>query len=126
MRILLVEDDVLVCKALARLLGRVAAVTPVSTIEGAVAELEIASDYDLILCDVILGTRSGTELYRILERSETAGDLAGRVAFMTGLGEEAEELAEFRHVPCLSKPLDTSEALRLAERGRGMPSAASS
>jgi CheY-like chemotaxis protein len=125
-RILLVEDDLLVCKALARLLGRSAEVTPVSSIQAAVAELELASDYDLILCDVMLGSESGTDLYRILERQATKTELTSRIAFMTGLGDEAEELADFRHVPCLTKPIDTGAALRLAEKRRGTTTVPSS
>jgi CheY-like chemotaxis protein len=125
-RILLVEDDILVCKALARVLGRFAEVTPTSSVDEAMAQLGRAADYDLILCDVILGSESGTDLYRILEQRDPGGALTGRIAFMTGLGDEAEELADFRHVPCLTKPLDTGAALLLAEKGRGIPSRASS
>jgi CheY-like chemotaxis protein len=125
-RILLVEDDQLVCKALARLLGRSAEVTPVSSVGAAVAQLGEGSDYDLILCDVMLGTESGTELYRILETRHPSLELTSRLAFMTGLGDEAEELAEFRHVPCLTKPIDTGAALKLAEKRRGTSGVGSS
>jgi CheY-like chemotaxis protein len=124
LRILLVEDDGLVSKALARLLGRFAEVSVAGSIGAAVDQLERNQCYDLILCDVILGCESGTDLYRIL--AARPGGLAARLAFMTGLGEQADELSEFRHVPCLSKPIDTSVARRLAEERRGMQATASS
>jgi CheY-like chemotaxis protein len=124
LRILLVEDDGLVSKALARLLGRFAEVSVAGCLAAAVEHLERDPRYDLILCDVLLGCESGTDLYRIL--TDRPGDLATRLAFMTGLGEYAEELSEFRHVPCLPKPIDTGAARRLAEERRGMPATASS
>lgn len=118
LRILLVEDDGLVSRALCRLLSRFSDVVVAAGVEAAAGCLESDPRFDLILCDVFLGQRSGIDLYRMLV--ERDAELASRLAFMTGLGDSPDELAEFRHVPCLAKPIDPGVAQRLAESARGM------
>lgn len=116
LRILLVEDDELVAKALSRLLVKEADVVHVDDIGSAVETLARENAYDLVLCDLRLGSAQGTELYAILK--ERNPDYLERVAFMSGLGDEPPELAAFRHVPCLGKPLHVATAIDLARKGR--------
>lgn|GEM_PF-800368 len=120
LRILLVEDDGLVSRALSRTLSRFSHVVVAAGVDAAAGCLESDTCFDLILCDVFLGPRSGIDLYRILVERDP--ELASRLAFMTGLGDRPDELAEFRHVPCLAKPIDPRAAQLLAESGRGMTS----
>lgn len=116
LRILLVEDDALVAKALSRLLTKAADVDHVEDVRSAVDTLMREPSYHLILCDLRLGAAQGTDLYMILR--ERNPDCLGRIAFMSGLGDRPAELAAFRHVPCLGKPLHVGTAIALAEKGR--------
>ena len=103
-RVLLVDDDVHVSKALARLLRRFCDVEIVQSIEEAQRLLALDSAFALVLCDLLLADGSGLELYRWL--LSTDSPLTDKVAFMTGLGDDAPEAEEFSEVPCLGKPLD--------------------
>lgn len=116
LRILLVEDDALVAKALSRLLIKAADVVHVEDVGSAVDALSLDAAYHLILCDLRLGSAWGTDLYMILRERNPA--CLKRIAFMSGLGDEPAELEAFRHVPCLGKPLHVGTAIALAEKGR--------
>lgn len=101
---LLVDDDVHVSRALARLLRRFCDVEIVPSIAEAQRLLATDSAFALVLCDLLLADGSGLDLYRWL--LSTGSTLTERVAFMTGLGDDAPEAEEFSEVPCLGKPLD--------------------
>lgn len=116
LRILLVEDDEFVAKALCRLLLRAADVVHVGDVSSALDALAQVPDYHLILCDLRLGSARGTDLYLIVR--ERSPEYLERIAFMSGLGDAPAELEAFRHVPCLGKPLHLDTALALAEKGR--------
>ena len=103
-RVLLVDDDVHVSKALARLLRRFCDVEIVPSIAEAQRLLTADREFALILCDLLLADGSGLDLYRWL--LSTGSTLTDKVAFMTGLGDDAPEAEEVSEVPCLGKPLD--------------------
>jgi DNA-binding NtrC family response regulator len=103
-RVLLVDDDVHVSKALARLLRRFCDVEIVPSIAEAQRLLTRDSAFALVLCDLLLADGNGLDLYRWM--LSTGSTLTARVAFMTGLGDDAPEAEEFSEVPCLGKPLD--------------------
>ncbi len=103
-RVLLVDDDAHVSKALARVLRRFCQVEIALSIDEAERRLEQDQQFSLILCDLILPDRTGIELYKGLMAQ--GSKLAQRVAFMTGLGDDPPEVEAFSEVPCLGKPLD--------------------
>lgn len=76
--------------------------------------LQSDTDFTLILCDLLLPVRGGLDLYRSLR--DTHSPLAERLAFITGLGEDATEAHEFREVPCLGKPIDLERVRQLLDR----------
>ena len=77
LRVLVVDDDAMLCRAMCRML-RPFEVTIAGGGEEALALLADAS-FDIILCDVMMPELTGPELYHRL-----APDLQRRVLFMTG------------------------------------------
>lgn len=113
-RVLVVDDDSHVVRALTRMLRKYCEVNVAHSVDEAEALLHQDSDFSLILCDLLLPVRGGLDFYRALrERHE---GLAKRVAFMTGLGDDASEAKEFQEVPCLGKPLDIDKVRELLTR----------
>lgn len=81
-RVLVVDDEVLVGRAIKRVLSRKHAVVAVNDPFEALRLLEAGERFDLILCDVMMPGMSGAELYeRLKARSPAAAD---RVVFLTG------------------------------------------
>lgn len=115
-RILLVDDDELVAKAMARTLLRGADVDHESRIESALERIASDPNYDLILCDLYLGAARGTELYQIV--LERLPSYSSRIAFMSGFGETPRELETLREVSCLGKPVPVEAVIALARQGR--------
>jgi len=115
-RVLVVDDDAFVGRALGRMLSRFCEVQVAGSVSEAEALLEVGEEYNLILCDLLLPERGGAEFYRELAKNDVKS--AKKVAFMTGLGPDAREAQEFEGVPCLEKPLN-ADVVRslLAERG---------
>ena len=113
-RVLVVDDDSHVAKALTRMLRKYCLVEVARSVDEAERLLQEKTDFTLILCDLLLPVRGGLELYRSLR--DTHSPLAERLAFMTGLGEDATEAQEFREVPCLGKPIDLDRVRQLLDR----------
>lgn len=116
-RILLVEDDPLVCDALAQLLRCDGYQVDVVT-NGVLALAQLAArDYDVIVCDVSLPELDGPGVYRGV--SAIAPHLLSRFIFITGhdvmAGEES--LAQVT-APLLHKPFEI-DALQQAIRQVG-------
>lgn len=113
-RVLVVDDDSHVAKALTRMLRKYCQVEVARSVDEAEEVLQAKDDFTLILCDLLLPVRGGLELYRELRRR--ASPMAERLAFMTGMGDDATEAQEFREVPCLGKPIDLQRVRELLER----------
>lgn len=111
LRVLVVDDDHFVGKAITRILRRFADPVVASSVDEAERHLAEESDFALILCDLLLPERNGIELLRSLRAHRP--ELAGRLAFMTGLGDDAEEAREFPDVPCLGKPVNVDRIREL-------------
>jgi len=82
LRILVIDDDPAICRALCRLLGRDEKTTAVETSREALELIENGARFDVIFCDVMMPGLSGDEFFAILE--ERWPDQAARVVFMTG------------------------------------------
>jgi PAS domain S-box-containing protein len=118
-RILVVDDEPYVTRALHRSLS---AEHEVATANGARAALSLVdggSRFDLILCDVMMPGMTGMDLYAELNR--LAPDQARRVVFMTGGAFTPRALSFLQEVPNpkLSKPLDLRQLRALV--GRSTP-----
>jgi len=105
-RILLIDDEELVAKSIARVLGRDhEVVTAPSGAEG-MNILTRDEGFDLVLCDVMMPTVSGMDVYEWLK--ERSPEIARRMVFVTG-GVFTAEAVEFRESvpnPWIEKPID--------------------
>ncbi len=115
-RVLVIDDDRLVLKAMARLLRA----HDVVTVAGGRAALDLLSeqsDFDVILCDLMMPEVSGMDVYETLAAAKTG--LERRIVFVSGgaVTEHARELLERVPNLRLEKPLDprrVEETLALA------------
>jgi signal transduction histidine kinase len=114
-RILLVEDDPLVARAVQRILGSEHQVTSVSGGRAALVALA-AADYDAILCDLMMPEMSGMELHAELLR--TKPQAAQRMAFLSGgaFTEASREFLARVPNPQIDKPFDPKTLRELVGR----------
>jgi PAS domain S-box-containing protein len=105
LRILVVDDEPLVLRAVVRLLGA----HQVVTLESGRAALDLLatdSAFDAILMDLMMPEITGVEVYEVLQ--DQSPHLLQRVALMTG-GSQTESMEKFLQTcaqPHLQKPLD--------------------
>jgi len=108
--VLLVDDDPFVRDTLARLLAQHHDVTTADGGEAALA-LVAASRFDAIICDMMMPTISGREVYYLI--AATQPGLERRIIFITG-GTLAPDLPEFLAETgnfCLMKPFEIEQVL---------------
>ncbi len=111
-RILVVDDEPLVGKALKRVLGPKHDVVLATSAKQGLEHVAHGERFDVILCDVMMPEMTGMELHAELLR--VAPELAARVVFVTG-GTFTEQAREFLdRVPNgrLEKPIDPGELAR--------------
>lgn len=102
MKILVIDDDALVGRTLARLL-RAHEVRVISVAKDALEPI-FSGAYDLILCDLIMPEFTGPELFEIVNKHDQK--LAARFVFVTG-GAYTSATSEFIDAcsrPVLHKP----------------------
>jgi signal transduction histidine kinase len=115
-RVLLVDDEPAVVRALTRVLEPHYTVFAARSVDEAVALADLRRP-DLVLCDVIMPDGGGEALYRQL-RSQSP-ELASRVIFLTGGGAASGEARDFlpsQPQPVIQKPLDLATLAQIAER----------
>ena len=105
-RILVIDDEPMITKALGRTLAGDHAVTSVSSAGEAMALLATAPLFDVILCDIMMPQMTGVELYDELRRRDPA--LADRIIFLTGGAFTSSTRAFLDSVPNqrVEKPFD--------------------
>ncbi len=108
-RLLIVDDEPLVRRALRRVLAGTHEVVAVDSGTAARELLEVDRAFDLVLCDMMLGDLSGMALHAWLVERDRA--LARRVVFLTGGAFTAEARAYLAEtaVPALHKPFRPAE-----------------
>jgi signal transduction histidine kinase/CheY-like chemotaxis protein len=113
-RILIVDDDALVARALARMLRGHELVLSGDG-ESALWEC-LSRDFDLILCDLMMPRLDGAGFYTALR--EHRPKLAARVVFMTGGAFTTDTRAFLDGVPnpCLEKPIHATRLFEAARR----------
>jgi len=118
-RVLVVDDEPRMGKALQRLLAHRYRVTVATSARQALAVLDGGVEVDAIVCDLMMPEMTGIDLYEAL-RARRPG-LAARVLFMSG-GAYTEDAQEFlAQVPHrrLDKPFRPEELERALERVLG-------
>ena len=116
-RVLVVDDEPLVGRAVARVLGARHEVLVATSGREALALLRSGREFDLVLCDLMMPGMTGMELYRtVAERIPSALD---RFVFLTGgaFTLEAEAFLSATRAERIIKPFD-SAALRLLAASR--------
>jgi nitrogen-specific signal transduction histidine kinase/CheY-like chemotaxis protein len=114
-RILLVEDDPLVSRAVQRILGGEHEVTSVSGGRAALRALATGR-YDAIVCDLMMPEMNGMQLHAELSRTNPA--LLERMAFLSGgaFTEAAREFLDRVPNPRIEKPFDPKTLRELIAR----------
>jgi signal transduction histidine kinase/CheY-like chemotaxis protein len=104
-RILLVDDEVMVRKALSRLLGPRHDLVVAENGETALACIRRGPPMDVILCDLMMPKMTGMELYQRLLAE--LPEQAARMVFMTGgaFSQRASEFVASHARPMLHKPI---------------------
>jgi signal transduction histidine kinase/CheY-like chemotaxis protein len=105
-RILVVDDEPLVCNVLQRTLGAEHDVVAVERARAALELLTRGERFDLVLSDLLMPEMTGMDLHRELRRSFP--ELARRVVFLTGgaFTAAARSFLEEEAVECVEKPFD--------------------
>ena len=114
-RVLVVEDEVLLARALVTELGRVHEVQLVANATEALGILAV-QPFDVILCDVRMPGMSGDGLYELVRRDQPG--VASRFVFMTGVGFGAdfERFLSESGRPILEKPFSVDNALDIIRK----------
>ena len=81
-RILVVDDEQMLCSAIERILGARHHVTTVTSAREALSRLGAGERFDLILCDLMMPEMTGMDLYDELQQS--MADQAAKFIFMSG------------------------------------------
>jgi PAS domain S-box-containing protein len=115
LRVLVVDDEPLIGRVVARCLGRDHVVQSVTTGREALDTLMTAEPYDVVFLDVMMPDMSGIDVYRALER-DAPGRLS-RVVFLTGGAFTAEARSFLDRVPNrrVHKPFEARELRAVAE-----------
>lgn len=121
-RVLVVDDEPLVAKAVRRVLAPHHEVVLAGDADAAAAALR-DGDFDLVLCDVAMPGRSGVELHRDLATARPA--LAARFVFLTGgvASEEVSRYLEACGAAQVTKPFEPAALRALAAERVASPRA---
>ncbi|QSQ21301.1 PAS domain S-box protein [Pyxidicoccus parkwayensis] len=115
-RLLVVDDEPLVARGVARLLSNEFSAESTSSAREALERLARGERFDLMLCDVMMPEMNGEAFFQRL--SEVAPDQRERVVFITGGAFTPESRAFLESLPpgrCLLKPL-AADVLRALVR----------
>jgi CheY-like chemotaxis protein len=107
--VLVLDDEVMVGRALQRLLGAPCDVHVLVQGTTALARVAAGQRFDVILCDLLMPEMDGPEFYEML--LQLAPEQAQRVIFMTGAAFTARSRAFITSTgrPCLDKPIEVQQ-----------------
>ncbi len=116
-RVLVVDDDALVCEALARALDSEAEVDVLTDGRAAAERLAAGERWDVILCDLMMPAFSGMEIYG--EAMKRAPDAAGHFVFMTAgaFTPRARAFVDSIANRSIEKPIDVDRVREIVRRG---------
>ena len=112
-RILVIDDEPIICFTIERLLSADHDVTALTSAEDALTRIERGERYEVILCDLMMPEMDGAELYERLRAKYP--DQAARMVFVTGgaFTPRGQELLARVPNPRVEKPFDVESLLRL-------------
>jgi CheY-like chemotaxis protein len=112
-RVLVVDDEIAIGRALQRTLGRHHDVVVLSSGKEALARIASGERFDAIVSDLMMPEVTGMELHD--ELSRIAPDQAKSMIFLTGgaFSETAREFLARVHNPRVEKPLEVTKILQL-------------
>jgi signal transduction histidine kinase/ActR/RegA family two-component response regulator len=116
-QLLIVDDEPLILKTLARVLERDCDVTTVGLGRDAISLLLAdPSRFDMVLCDLMMPGVTGADVYA--EIATTRPELARRFVFMTGgaFTPKSEAFLASVQVPVLAKPFDIERLRQLVQQ----------
>ena len=110
-RVLVVEDEASLARALSDQLGRVHEVALAPSADAAMGMLAGGQRFDVVLCDLRMPGTSGDVFYTRVRESDPA--LAQGFIFMTGVGfgADVERFLASSGRPLLEKPFSAEDAL---------------
>ncbi|NOY25487.1 MAG: PAS domain S-box protein [Oligoflexia bacterium] len=114
--ILIVDDEPMIARLAKRILGAQHRIETLESAQEALDRIQSGTRYDLVLCDLMMPSMTGMELYqRVLEYDPT---MARRMVFMTGgaFTPQARSFLAEHGRPQVDKPFDPS-ALRALVAG---------
>ncbi|MBK9265442.1 MAG: PAS domain-containing protein [Polyangiaceae bacterium] len=114
-RVLVIEDEVLLARALAAEIGRVHVVQVAANAKEAL-DILASKLFDVILCDVRMPGLSGAALFEMVKQNKP--HVAIRFVFMTGVGFGAdfERFLSESGRPILEKPFSVEDALSIIRK----------
>ncbi len=120
-RLLVVDDELALLKAVHRILAGEYDVTVASSAREALELLSLGDSYHLILCDLMMPDMAGGELYAKLQAESV--EAAGRFAFMTGgaVSAAGRGALQTTSIETLRKPFSPQELLSFVRRHVGVP-----
>lgn len=113
-RVLVIDDEVAICRALNRVL-KGHDVTTLSDAKEGLARLE-RDDFDVVICDLMMPGMSGYKLFAAACQARPA--LRTRFVFVSGgaLSEEASRFLKTCECPVLPKPFANADVLDVVDR----------
>lgn len=108
-RVLVLDDEPLVCASLHRLLSRRFEVVPQTSPLQALRLLRAGERFDAVLCDLMMPELSGPDFFDRLQQARP--ELASRVVFLTGgaFTDGTRAFLDRTENPRLQKPCDSAE-----------------
>jgi signal transduction histidine kinase/CheY-like chemotaxis protein len=112
LRVMIVDDDELVLRAVTRSLSQEFECIPLSSASEAVARLRTDAKVDALLADIVMPGMNGLALYEVVRVEHP--ELARRTVFFSGGigGPQLRAAIEATGRPCLEKPVDPRELSR--------------
>jgi CheY-like chemotaxis protein len=115
-KVLVVDDDAMIGRAMARTLASVAYVTVEQAPQGALSRIAAGERFDVVLCDVMMPVMTGPDLFEQVRAC--APEAAGVFVFITGgMTEEVGRRLRSTGRPWVEKPVTPERLRRLVTSG---------
>jgi CheY-like chemotaxis protein len=114
-RVLVVDDEPMICILVARVLAAHDVVTKASAMDALAQIREGDTDFDVVFCDLSMPGMDGSALYEEVSRSHP--HLASRFVFLTGAeaSDESRRFVTLTGLPIVEKPFPFSMLTRFVE-----------
>jgi PAS domain S-box-containing protein len=123
-KLLVIDDEPLIRSLVTKLLSGHCQVTAVDSVRAALAALNQAADYDVILCDLMMPGESGIDFFAVIRRLYP--QLVSRVAFITGgaVTPDTSKFLETAARPVLNKPFTFESLLSFVQNALALRTSA--